>query len=162
MRVLRSGLHTGTARSRLRAGVKKTVDGGFAHGRERSPRHGPSHGSEKNVTFSQICVTYACRSSTKDKREIEERVKTSPTTPKAPKGGSPWCARYHISYGRNSYYQPSDVTTLSRLSLSADTAVAQQACLRERRTQMVLSISATMYEGGNTVHVHLMCIARDT
>ena len=30
---------------------------------------------------------YACRSSTKDKREIEERVKTSPTTPKAPKAG---------------------------------------------------------------------------
>ena len=47
------------ARSRLRAGVKKTVDGAFAHGAERCA----SARSEKSVTFSQICVTYVCRSS---------------------------------------------------------------------------------------------------
>ena len=35
------------------------VDGGIAHGAERCA----SARSEKNVTFSQICVTYVCRSS---------------------------------------------------------------------------------------------------
>ena len=52
-RVLRSGLHTGMAMSRLRAGVKKAVDGAFVHGRERVPRSG----SDASVTERQICIT---------------------------------------------------------------------------------------------------------
>ena len=45
--------------SRLRAGVKKAVDGGIAHDAERCA----SARSEKSVTFSQIWTTYMCRSS---------------------------------------------------------------------------------------------------
>ena len=39
--------------------IKRAVDGGIAHGAERCA----SARSEKNGTFSQICVTYVCRSS---------------------------------------------------------------------------------------------------
>ena len=46
-----------TATHRLRARVKQAVDGAFAHDAERVPQSG----SEKSVTFSQICVTYVCR-----------------------------------------------------------------------------------------------------
>ena len=54
MRVLRSDLHRRTHTSGLRARIKQAVDGAFAHGAERYA----SARSEKNVTFSQICITY--------------------------------------------------------------------------------------------------------
>ena len=59
VQVLTSDLHWRTHMSGLCARIKQAMDGAFAHGRERCP----SAGSEKIVTFSQICVTFVCRSS---------------------------------------------------------------------------------------------------